>query len=216
MKLFNLVPKKRRKKPKKQEDIHQESSKIPNLIKELVIARENQVWVADFTYLRFHARFVYLATVEDVFTRQIIEWEVSTRHDASLVNQAILNALRYYKAPDISHSDQGSEYKSKGHQDILEVEGIKQSMSSKGSPWQNGYQESFYSGFKLELEGIEECQNLGEAIEKIAIQIHYYNNLRIHSALGCPPVLFALKIKSRTTKVENIDLGQQIEHGICV
>ena len=67
-------------------------------------------------------------------------------------------------------------------------------MSQKASPWQNGYKESFYSGFKLEL-GHPECYlTLGELIEAIAQQIHYYNNLRIHTALKCPPAVFAQRV----------------------
>ena len=67
-------------------------------------------------------------------------------------------------------------------------------MSEKASPWQNSHQESFYSGFKLEL-GHSECYpRLGELIEAIAQQIHYYNNQRIHTALKCPPAVFAQRV----------------------
>lgn len=67
-------------------------------------------------------------------------------------------------------------------------------MSEKASPWQNGYKESFYSGFKLEL-GYPECYlTLGELIEAIAQQIYYYNNQRIHTALKCPPAVFSQRI----------------------
>jgi len=67
-------------------------------------------------------------------------------------------------------------------------------MSEKASPWQNGHKESFYSGFKLEL-GHPECYSiLGELIEAIAQQIYYYNNQRIHTALKCPPIVFAQRL----------------------
>ena len=87
------------------------------------------------------------------------------------------------------------------------------SMSKKASPWQNGYKESFYSEFKLEL-GHPECYpTLGELIEAIAKQIHYYNNERIHTALKCPPAVFAQKCAlqkinkltfQRITKVQSV------------
>lgn len=64
-------------------------------------------------------------------------------------------------------------------------------MSKKASPWENGHQESFYSEFKLEL-GHPECYpSLGELTEAVARQIHYYDNFRIHTALKCPPAVFA-------------------------
>ena len=67
-------------------------------------------------------------------------------------------------------------------------------MSEKARPWQNGHKEFFYSGFKLEL-GHPECYpTLGELIEAIARQIYYYNNQRIHTALKCPPAVFAQRI----------------------
>jgi len=65
--------------------------------------------------------------------------KVSTRHDAALVTAALLDALSKYHAPDLVHSDQGSEYRSKEHMELLETANIEPSMSEKASPWQNGY-----------------------------------------------------------------------------
>jgi len=194
MKLFGLKPQRTRKKPNKLKDFGQAPMAIPNLVKGIIIDAPNQVWVSDFTYLPYYGKFVYLATLEDVFTREVVGWEVSVRHNADLVAQALLNALEHYPAPQITHSDQGSEYRSQTYLNLLKSFGIKPSMSEKASPWQNGYKESFYSGFKLEL-GQPECYlTLGELIEAIAQQIYYYNNQRIHTALKCPPAVFAERI----------------------
>ncbi len=202
MKLFGLRPQRRRKKPEKPQDLGQAPMAIPNLIKGIIIEAQNQVWVSDFTFLPYYGRFVYLATLEDVFTRQVVGWEVSIRHNADLVAQALLNALNNYPAPRIAHSDQGSEYRSKTYLNLLKSFNIQPSMSEKASPWQNGHQESFYSGFKLELGHPECCPSLGELVEAIARQIHYYNNQRIHTALKCPPAVFARRIAFRRfTKV---------------
>ncbi len=69
-------------------------------------------------------------------------------------------------------------------------------MSNKSSPWQNGKQESFYQKFKFELEDLNTYQSQGELIEAIAIQIHYYNHKRIHSALKMPPTVFYQRFKT--------------------
>lgn len=202
MKLFGLKPLRNRKPPFKKQDQNQASMAIPNLIQGIIIQAPHLVWVSDFTYLPFFGTFVYLATVEDIFTRQIVGWQVSVKHNSDLVIQALLNGLSKYPAPNISHSDQGSEYRSLKYQGTLMISGIKPSMSEKASPWQNGYQESFYSEFKLEL-GHPECyQSLGELIEAIAQQIHYYNNERIHTALKCPPSVFTLKYQSQNLKLK--------------
>lgn len=197
MKKFDLKPKRHRKAPKKPGDQNQASMAVPNLIQGIIIEAQNHVWVSDFTYLPYFGKFVYLATIEDLFTRQIIGWEISFRHNADLVVQALLNALNHCPAPRIIHSDQGSEYQSKKHLNLLKSFNIQVSMSEKASPWQNPHQESFYSEFKLEL-GHPECYStFGELVEAIPQQIHYYNNQRIHIALKCSPRVFAEKCKTQ-------------------
>lgn len=192
MKLYGLKPqRKRRKTPFKPKDINQAPMAIPNLIKGIIIEAPNQVWVSDFTYLPYYGRFIYLATLEDIFTREIVGWELSTRHNEDLISAALLKALKYRQAPRIAHSDQGSEYKSKNYLNQLKSLDIKPSMSQKASPWQNGHKESFYSNFKLELGHPECCGTIGELAEAVAQQIHYYNSRRIHTALKCPPEVFA-------------------------
>lgn len=200
MKIFNLKPKRSRKPPFKPEDQHQAPMDIPNLLKETVIDAPNIAYASDFTYLPYFGKFLYLATIEDVFTREIVGWEVSRRHNTDLVAKAMTNVLQRHLAPLLAHSDQGSEYRSKIYRDLLKYFGIKCSMSQKASPWQNGKQESFYSEFKLELGYPEAYPTLGELIEAIAKQIHYYNRERIHTALRCPPAVFA----ARFTKIEKI------------
>lgn len=219
MKLFGLKPQRRRKILDKPQDFGQAPMAIPNLVQGIIIDAPNQVWVSDFTYLPYYGRFVYLATLEDVFTREVVGWEISVRHNADLVAQALLNALEHYPAPEICHSDQGSEYRSQTYLNLLKSFNIKPSMSEKASPWQNGHKESFYSGFKLEL-GHPECYpTLGALIEAIAQQIYYYNNQRIHTALRCPPAVFAqrLALQKLINKVEfNNPLTREITETQCV
>lgn len=219
MKLFNLQPKRRRKKPKKPKDFNQAPMAIPNLIQGLIIKVPSQVWVSDFTFLPYFNKFIHLATIEDIFTRQIIGWEISAKHNTDLVAKAILNALNYYPAPLIAHSDQGSEYRSQDYLNLLKSFNIQPSMSEKASPWQNGYQESFYSEFKLEL-GHPECYlTVGELVEAIAQQIYYYNYERIHTALKCPPAVFAQRcqtIKQRSIIINNSLINRVVIERQCV
>ena len=163
-----------------------------NLFAKAVVSRPNQAWVSDFTYLpQPNSKFVYLATVLDAYTREIIGWNFGVRHNSQLVTEALRVALsRRSKPPEIFHSDQGSEYRSKDLNEILIAQNIQASMSAKSSPWQNGKQESFYQKFKLELGHPTIYETRGELFEAIAIQIHYYNHRRIHSALKMPPAIF--------------------------
>jgi putative transposase len=200
MKLFNIKSKKLRKKPRfKKNKFPANSAK--NLIIDLAINQPNQVWVSDFTYLSYQNKFLYLATILDAFTREVISWNITSRHNKELITSTLIDAInKREKSPTIFHSDQGSEYRSDALLKILESQNIKSSMSKKSSPWQNGRQESFYQKFKFELEDFNNYPSQGELIEAIAIQIHYYNNKRIHSALKMPPTIFNQRFAEQNFK----------------
>ena len=83
---------------------------------------------------------------------------------------------------------------------LLEL-GIRISRSKKASPWENGYQESFYSQFKVDLGDPERFKTLGELVYEIHHCIWTYNNTRIHSALRMPPKLFAKQYQKVLEKV---------------
>jgi transposase InsO family protein len=192
MKKFGLKPYKRRiKRPKKPDDLNKPPTIYQNLIKEITVFKPNQIWVADFTYIKFQGKFIYLATVMDLFAREIIGWCISGSHDRFLVAGALMMALEKTKtAPAYHHSDQGSEYDSYDYVKILEENKIQISMSQKGHPWENGYQEAFYSQFKLDLGYPDQYSTWGELIEAIHLQINYYNKTRIHTSLKTSPIKF--------------------------
>ena len=198
MKKYGIKPYRRRgkqyRKPKENGCV------FANLLLTTVPNYQNHIWASDFTHLSFQGKTIYLATIIDIFTREIVGFSIMLNHGVSLVMNALLMAAMLQGRPKILHSDQGSEYTSKIYVDFAQALGIKLSMSEKASPWQNGKQESFYSEFKLELGHPEAYGTLGELIEAIANQIHYYNHERIHTALRCPPAAFAAKF----TKIEKI------------
>ena len=191
MKLFDLSPIRKPKVPVKKDDLRQEKSSKKNLLTAFDLNAPSQIWASDFTYLPyFNNKFIYLATIIDCFTKEIISWDLSVKHKSDFIIDALLDGLTKRKKPKIFHSDQGSEYKCEELKKILKSNKIKQSMANKGSPWQNGMQESFYGKFKLEL-GHPRCyETLGELIEAVAHQIYYYNNERIHTAIKCAPYIF--------------------------
>lgn len=186
MKLFNLKPYRRRsKKPWKKEG--KEKLVYPNLLLNCFPDAPGKIWASDFTPLRFKNRFIYLATVIDLFTREIVGFNVMASHGVSLIIGALLSALNLKAPPEILHSDQGSEYASKTYTALTSMFGIQISMSRKGSPWENGYQESFYSQFKVDLGDPNRFDDLGELIYNIYQLIHTYNQDRIHTILKMSP-----------------------------
>jgi len=192
MKKYDLKPYRRRaKSPVKKKDRFKVDSGIPNLIAPLLtsnsITRPDQVWCMDFTYIKFQGKFIYLATIIDVYSRETVGVNVSRFRNRFLVIGALENALQAHSTPDIVHSDQGSEYDSSDFMFFVKTVGILISMSQKGSPWQNGYQESFFGHFKGEAGDLNRFDTLGELVEYIYQQIYYYNHKRIHTVLKMTP-----------------------------
>ena len=192
MKKFNLKPYRRHRKPFKRSNASI-YDKYQNLLITTALVRINQIWVTDFTYLWYRNRFIYLATIIDIWNREVVGVAVLTNHSTALIMQAIVSALMDHPKPDIIHSDQGSEYTSKLYEDFCDSSGIQISMSNKGSPWQNGYQESFYDKFKIDLDYPNRFETLGELVYEIYHTIYVYNTSRIHTALKMSPREFAKK-----------------------
>ncbi len=175
----------------KLDDLGRPETHVTNILKVLCPIRSNIVWAGDFTYLWLVDKFWYVATVIDVHTREILGWHIANHHTTSLIMEAFKDAARRSRAsPRYFHSDQGSEYVSGAYESLLQSFGATISHSRKSSPWQNGYQESFYSNFKLELGNLKRFNHVGELIEAVHQQIGYYNNRRIHTALRMPPVRY--------------------------
>lgn len=201
MNAHGIRPRLIRGKPTKQADLGNPPTNIPNTAKTICPIRPNVLWAGDFTYMAWHGGFVYVATVLDVYTREIVGWHIGLRHTTHLVIEALLDALkRTGSRPQIFHSDQGSEYVSGDYEKMLGNLDIIPSHAQKSSPWQNGYQESFYSQFKLELGNPKKYLLLGELAEAVHRQICYYNLRRIHTALKMPPSRFRYEhlIKQKT------------------
>lgn len=169
-----------------------------NLIKDCHPTQVHELWCSDVSFLKFHGTFWYLATIVDVVTRQIIAARIGKKHDSDLVLSTIQEAILNVKQlPVIFHSDQGTEFMAQQCTTYLESFGVKISTSDKAAPWQNGFQESFFGRFKDEVGDINRFETVGELIEEIYSHIHYYNNLRIHTALKMPPTVYAQHITQR-------------------
>ncbi len=163
----------------------------PNLLATTTPQYPHQIWAADFTELLWREKRMYVATVIDVYTREIVGVAVSLRKGVPLTLQALYGALFAHPRPFIFHSDNGREYEAKVFTKTLTGLGILISRSAPGSPWQNGYQESFYGKFKIDLGDPDRFSTLGYLVAEIYRTVWQYNHTRIHSALKMPPRKFA-------------------------
>lgn len=193
MRLFGIKPYKRKARWRKRRDERKAPAPFTNQIKSQCPIQPNITWVGDFTFLPFKGKFLYLATFMDLFTREIVGWQISSRHDKNLVMHAFLDGLvnRDFKKPTFIHTDQGSEYTSQDYTNLVQDFGVQISMSAKSSPWENGFQESFYNNFKTDL-GLEfdRFENEGHFLEAIHYTLYNYNHQRIHTTLKMPPAKF--------------------------
>lgn len=165
----------------------------PHPVAENVVNRDfaptaaNQTWTADITSIPTREGWLYLAAVEDLYSRKIVGWSMSERIDSRLVVDALEMALQRElpEAGLVAHSDRGVQYASGHYQRLLETHGITCSMSRKGNCWDNAPMESFFATLKKELVHHEDYQTRAEACRSLFEYIEvFYNRLRRHSALG--------------------------------
>src|SRR3984893_15973201 len=124
----------------------------PNLARELKPSAINQLWVADITYIRLRAEFVYLAVVLDAFSRRVIGWALGRTLEAELAVTALRMALieRQPSPGVVHHSDRGVQYASDEYVALLEKHGMIPSMSRPANPYDNASCESFIKTLKRE------------------------------------------------------------------
>lgn len=172
---------------------------IMNRLKSLCPIRPHVVWRSDFTHIIYRGIHLYLATVIDDFTKEIVGYALSYRHTKEFVLTAIEDAIKksWGIVPHYFHSDQWSEYTSETVLSFLAMNHICISMSSKSSPWQNGAQESYYGKLKLELWNPHEYQTIECLILAIHRQITYYNTKRLHTTIQDIPTRFREKMEQK-------------------
>jgi transposase InsO family protein len=146
--------------------------------------RPNDKWLSDITYIPTQEGWLYLAGIQDTFSRRIVGWSMSERLTKALVCDAWRMAVGRHGTPRLHHSDQGSQYTSDDYLKLLEMAEVQISMSDVGRCYDNAMQESFWGTLKTECADrpfpsrAAARQALFEYIEL------WYNRQRRHSALG--------------------------------
>jgi putative transposase len=147
----------------------------------------NEAWVADITYIPTREGWLYLAAVEDLYSRRIVGWAMAEHVESRLVVDALAMAVQRRLPGEglLSHSDRGSQYASEHYQRLLARHGITCSMSRKADCWDNAPMESFFASLKKELVHGADFATRAEARAAIFEYIEvFYNNQRRHSSLG--------------------------------
>jgi putative transposase len=157
------------------------------------VARPNQVWVGDITFIPTRQGWLYLAIVVDLYARRIVGWAFSAQPTMELAWAALQRAIDT-RRPDVGlmfHSDQGVQYTSVAFVQRLRRHGIVQSMSRRGNCWDNAVAERVFATLKREwIEGIYADRQHAE--EDLSVFLcSFYNHHRLHAAAGqLPPAVF--------------------------
>ena len=156
----------------------------PYLLRDLEITRVNQVWSTDITYIPTGKGFIYLAAVIDWYSKKILSYRVSNSMDKSFCIEVLNDALKRYPKPEIFNTDQGSQYTSNEHIEILKNHNIQISMDGKGRATDNIVIERFWRTIKYEDLYINDYQNVKEIKRAISDFMKFYNKRRLHSTLN--------------------------------
>jgi transposase InsO family protein len=160
----------------------------PNLLaRRFDVARPDEVWVGDITYIWTDEGWLYLSTLLDLYSRKVVGWAMSSRIDKMLATDALEMAIGR-RRPSISlihHTDRGSQYASHVYRDMLAAHGMVCSMSGKGDCLDNAVAERFFGSLKREWTSHRDYGTRQEARDDIVEYIEmFYNAKRKHSYLG--------------------------------
>ena len=171
----------------------------PDLVdRDFTAAAPDQLWVADITYCRTFAGWVYAAFILDVCSRRVVGWQLSTSLRTDLALDA-LNMGLWTRAHDghdtsalVHHSDRGVQYLAIRYTERLAEAGVVASVGSKGDSYDNAMAEAFNSLFKAELiRNLGPWKNIDDLEIAVAEYIDWFNFRRLHGELGLiPPVEF--------------------------
>jgi len=163
---------------------HPDHKVYPYLLRGLAIDRPNQVWCADITYIPLAEGFVYLVAVMDWFSRRVLAWRVSIGMETGFCVEALQEAMDLYGAPEIFNTDQGVQFTSASFIDELAARGVRISMDGKGRFLDNIFIERLWRSLKYEEVFIKAYGSVREARGGIGVWLIFYNNVRLHQALG--------------------------------
>jgi len=180
MSIQAIFPKKKRLSSVK----HQQHKIYPYLLGNTDIQKSNQVWCGDITYIPIKGGHMYLAAILDWHSKSVLAWKLSSVMDTALATDVLQNAIAKYGTPDIFNTDQGSQYTSFEHTNLLKRNNIQISMNGKGRLIDNIAIERFFRTLKYDEIYINEYASISDLRLGIDRYINFYNFERFHSSLN--------------------------------
>jgi transposase InsO family protein len=165
----------------------------PNMIKDYIPSRPNQLWVSDITYItiwidEYHYIFCYLSLILDAYTEEIVGWSIGPTLETVYPLEALKMALKRIEGVEchdlIHHSDRGCQYASNDYIKLLNDNHIRISMTECGDPKDNAQAERINNTMKNELLKDMRFRNIEEVKVAVANAVDFYNNERPHMSIN--------------------------------
>ena len=160
-----------------------EHKKYTYKLRGLNISHANHVWSTDITYIKIAGGMVYMAAIIDWHSKAVLSHRISNTMDTQLVMSVLNDALEKYPHPEIFNTDQGSQYTSEIHTQMLKNLGITISMDGKGRATDNICIERFWRSAKVERIYLNEYRTINELTTDVDDYIEFYNHKRFHETL---------------------------------
>jgi putative transposase len=172
-----LYPRPRTSKPGKGHKIY------PYLLRDMTIARPNQVWATDITYIPMARGFVYLVAIMDWYSRKVLAWRLSNSMESDFCVEALEEALTNYGSPEIFNTDQGAQFTSEAFTGVLIDAGVDISMDGKGRWVDNVFVERLWRSVKYEDVYLKAYETVAAARDGLGLYFEFYNHERRHQSL---------------------------------
>jgi putative transposase len=202
MRTHGIEGAKRRGKPWRTTIADPHAARRPDLVqRDFTATRPNELWCADFTYLRCWEGPVFFAFVIDVHSRMIVGWQFAEHMRTDLVLDALRMALAQ-RGPGanvelVHHSDAGGQYVSNDYTQTLDEHGVLASIGTVGDAFDNALAESFVDSFKTELIRDRVWRTRSQLELAIVEYVAWFNNERLHTSLGGAPPAEYEEVRSR-------------------
>ncbi len=183
--------------------------KFPYLLQNMNITRINQAWCTDITYIKLPTGTVYLTVMLDIYSRTILDYEISNTLDKIFCIDLLQRCLKRYGSPAIINTDQGVQYTSHEWINILQQHNIAVSMDGKGRWADNIWVERFWRTIKYESCFMFGADNLVTLKQQIKDYVRYYNNSRLHSVIG-----YKTPMAVYQNGLDNIKIGKLYDTGL--
>lgn len=160
----------------------------PYLLRNLKITKPNHVWATDITYIPMATGYLYLSAIKDLYSRYVVQWDLSNSMEAIWCAEGFLTAIRTHGKPEILNTDQGSQYTSECFTEAVLGSKVKLSMDGKGRATDNAFIEGLWKMVKYEDIYLKNY-NTGEKLYNGLKQyFEGYNYTRRHSSIDdCYP-----------------------------